>query len=83
MELSKKTTILLTPGQHAHLTRIAKERGVSLGELVRRACAAQFGIVSTEDRMAAVEELRTLELPVSDPDRMKRESVPEPKELRP
>ncbi len=49
MGLIKKTTILFSPALHAHLTETAKRRGMSLGELVRAACEAQYGIVSSED----------------------------------
>ena len=83
MELTKKTTILLPPDLHAHLTRTAEERGKSLGQLVREACESQYGHVSSEDRVRAVHELRRLSLPVGSPRKMKRESVPEPGDLLP
>ena len=81
MELSKKTTILLSPDLHEHLTRTARARRQSLGELVREACEAQYGRVSGEDRARAVDELRHLSLPVASPGKMKRESVPHPRDL--
>ena len=83
MELTKKTTILLSPDLHEHLTRTAKERNRSLGQLVREACEIQYGHVSTEDRVRAVQELRRLSLPVGSPRTMKRESVPKPQDLLP
>ena len=83
MELSKKTTILLTPELHARLTRLARQRGVSVGELVRTACERQYGLFSGEARVAAVRELADLQLPVGDPHEMKRESVPDARELLP
>lgn len=81
MELSKKTTILLPPELHARLTRKAERDGTSLGELVRRACRAEYGEASEEERLGALDELLALDLPVGEPDRMKRESVPAPEEL--
>lgn len=81
MELSKKTTILLSPDFHSHLARVAKKRGVSLGQLIREACEAHYGSVSAEDRLQAVRQLADLNLPVSDPQTMKRESVPDAEEL--
>jgi hypothetical protein len=81
MELSKKTTLLFPPDLHDHLSRLARQRGVSLGELVRRACEVQYGIVSRESRVAAVRDLEALALPVGDPDQMERESVPSPEDL--
>ena len=83
MELIKKTTILLSPDLHEHLTRTAKERNRSLGQLVREACEIQYGHVSAKDRVRAVQELRRLSLPVGSPRKMKRESVPKPDDLLP
>ena len=83
MELSKKTTILLTPDLHRQLTRLASLRGTSLGHLVRRACELQYGLSSTEERLAAVERLAALRLPVGTPEEMARESQPSPDELLP
>ena len=82
MELTKKTTILLSPALHEHLTRTARARRTSLGQLVREACECQYGAVSDEDRLRAVDELRRLSLPVGSPRTMKRESVPRPGDLR-
>ncbi len=81
MELSKKTTILFSPELHARLVRIARQRGTSLGELVRTACRRQYGIVSRKERLAAVRELAALYLPVGSPCDMKKESVPDPEDL--
>jgi hypothetical protein len=83
MELSKKTTILFPPDLHDRLVKLASERGVSLGCLVREACVAQYGHVSSEERLAAAEELSSLSLPVGEVHEMKRESVPEPEEPLP
>ena len=83
MELSKKTTILLSPDLYEHLTRTARARRTSLGQLVRDACEAQYGRVSGEDRAQAVDELGRLSLPVASPRRMKQESVPRRRDLRP
>jgi len=83
MELSKKTTILFTPEQHAHLVRTAQRRRTSIGDLIRKACEAQYGLQSDTDRLSAVAALADLDLPVSTPGRMKRESVPPPDSLMP
>ena len=83
MELSKKTTILLTPDLHARLTHLARQRRVSVGELIRSACERQYGLVSEELRSDAVRQLAALHLPVGDPQAMKRESVPAADELLP
>ena len=64
MELSKKTTLLFSPQLHRRLTALAAKRGVSLGELVREACEAQFGIGATPERIDAARALAALALPV-------------------
>ncbi|HEY6323154.1 MAG TPA: CopG family transcriptional regulator [Thermoanaerobaculia bacterium] len=83
MELSKKTTLLFSPDLHRQLTRLAHQRGESLGELVRQACEAQYGIISRESRVAAVRALEAMSLPVGDPEQIERESVPAPEDLLP
>lgn len=83
MELTKKTTILFPPDLHARLTRLADLKGTSLGELVRSACEKQYGLASTEERLAAVKALASLDLPVGTPEEMARESVPAPRDLTP
>jgi len=83
MELTKKTTILFPPDLHQHLTLLARERKVSVGQLIRAACRRQYGLSSTEDRLRAVRELCRLRLPVASVARMKRESVTDPAALMP
>lgn len=81
MELTKKTTILFPPDLHEHLTRQAEREGTSLGELVRRACRAEYGLTSEQERRRALDELLALELPVGAPRAMKHESVPAADEI--
>ncbi len=69
MELTKKTTILLTPETHKRLTQLAARRGQSLGELVREACLAQYGLVDIDTRVAAAASLSAMSLPVASPRR--------------
>jgi len=83
VELSKKTTILLSPDLHARLTALGEQEGLSLGELVRRACERQYGLVSPTERLAAVTALEEMALPVGDVATMKQESVPPPEDLLP
>jgi predicted DNA-binding protein len=83
MELSKKTTILFPPELHDHLVRLSQRMGISLGELVRRACEAKYGTTEARPRLEAVRELERLELPVASPEHMAEESVPHPDELLP
>lgn len=81
MELSKKTTILFPPDLHDRLERLAKERGTSMGQLVRQACRESYGLVSESERLEAVRSLAGLNLPVADPKQMKRESTVEARDL--
>lgn len=83
MELSKKTTILLSPELHRRLSRIAAREGVSLGALVREACVEHYGLASTASRTEAVAALAALRLPVASTRRMKQESQPDPHERLP
>lgn len=83
MELSKKTTILFSPDLHRRLTRLAARQGVSLGELVREACEARYGAADDPRRIEAARALAGLSLPVGTPERMKRESQPDPADLLP
>jgi len=83
MGLTKKTTILFPPDLHARLVHLARQRRTSLGELVRVACERQYGLASREERLAAVRDLASLNLPVGTPEEMARESVPTPEELLP
>ena len=64
MELSKKTTLLFSPQLHLRLSALAAKRRVSLGELVREACEAQFGIGGSPERIEAARALGSLALPI-------------------
>lgn len=81
--LTKKTTILLQPELHRRLTRLADQRGTSLGELLRSAAEEQYGLGGSEDRREAVRAMEALDLPVADPGAMKRESQPGPDDVLP
>ena len=71
-------TFLLSPDLHARLTALGEQEGVSLGELVRRACERQYGLVAPTERLAAVTALEEMALPVGDVASMKQESEPPP-----
>lgn len=81
--LTKKTTILLSPELHERLTRLAQQKGTSLGELVRKACKREYGGATAEEKLAAVRRLASFKLPVSAVRRMKNESVPDAGSLAP
>jgi len=83
MELSKKTTILFSPELHRRLTLLAEKRHVSLGELVREACEAHYGIAGSPERTEAVRALAAMRLPVGTPSSMKQESQPDSGDILP
>jgi hypothetical protein len=83
MDINKKTTILFTYELHEALSRLADSRGVSLGHLVREACVSQYGLKSRQDKLKAVKELATFNLPVAEPDELKKQLVPDPEDLLP
>ena len=74
--LTKKTTVLFSPDLYDRLAGLAEQRHSSVGELVRNACRAQYFLASNAERLAAVDALASLSLPVGTPEEMKRESVP-------
>lgn len=76
MELSRKTTILLSPALHDRLVQLARRRGVSMGQLIRQAVESQYGWVDADERLEAVRALGALALPVGSPAAMKAESDP-------
>lgn len=80
MELSKKTTILLSPRLYKMLKGESNSRGLSIGELIRSACEKQYGLSSESEALEAAERLSALNLPVGTPAAMKQESVPGPEE---
>ncbi len=75
MELSKKTTILLSSDMHGKLVRLARQRHTSIGSLVREAVAERYGLEDEESRLSAVEDLAGLGLPVGSVEEMIAESV--------
>ncbi len=77
MELSKKTTILFPPDLYDQLASLAAQRQSSVGELVREACRSQYSFSSRAERMALIEQMAALSLPVGTPEEMERESVSE------
>jgi hypothetical protein len=81
MRLTHKTTVLLSEGLHRQLSQLAQERGQSLGELVRQACERQYGMADTDARLAAVEAIEAMRLPVGPIEQMIAESVADPQDL--
>ena len=81
MALPHKITILLSGALHRQLAQLARERGQSIGELVRHAFERQYGMTDRRARLAAVEALEAMQLPVGPVEEMIAESVAEPQDL--
>ncbi|ADB54146.1 hypothetical protein Cwoe_5745 [Conexibacter woesei DSM 14684] len=58
--LNERLQILVTPLQRQRLEREARERGVSVGSLVREAIDARFGGYSVEERLEVLERFRRM-----------------------
>lgn len=81
MELSVKTTILLSKRLYGMLKGLSTAKKQSIGELIRSACEKQYGLFPENEVNEAVEQLAAMSLPVDEPAKMKLQSVPEPREL--
>ena len=64
-ELTKKTTILFAPKVYRQLERLAKQRGTSVGHLVRQAAIQCYLLPDRRTRLEAVAALATMQLPVA------------------
>ena len=83
MELSKKTTILLSPRLYSLLKSLSESTNRSIGDLIRSACEKQYGLHPEDEALEAADRLAAYHLPVGTPASMKRESVASPEELIP
>lgn len=69
----KKTTLLFEEDVYNKLKEKAKREKVSIGELVREAVATFYGIKAKEDKLKALKNLKSLDLPASDPEKIEKE----------
>ncbi|MGH7910714.1 MAG: hypothetical protein ACREQM_13375 [Candidatus Dormibacteraceae bacterium] len=58
--ISERLQVLLTPEQRRRLDREAREQARSVASLVREAIDARFNEPTREDRIAAVEEIKSM-----------------------
>jgi predicted kinase len=70
--LTERTQVLLTPDQRSRLERMARQRGVSVGAVIREAIESYTGPRS-RSRTEALTALVALEAPVDDWEQMKAE----------
>ena len=75
MALSARVQVLFDPAQVARLQAIAESEGRSVGALIREAVERTYLDRDRAERLAAVDEMARLRLPVADWEQMERESV--------
>lgn len=75
MRLSARVQVLFEPGQVARLQAIAEREGRSVGALIREAVERTYLDRDRAERVAAVDQMARLSLPVGDWEEMERESV--------
>jgi predicted DNA-binding ribbon-helix-helix protein len=72
MSKSRRAQVLFEPEAYERLEDIAKRRGVSVGELIRRAVQDAF-LCTPDARRRAFESLCSMEIEVGDWEDMERE----------
>lgn len=72
MAHTRRVQLLMEPEEYDGLARIADSRGVSVAEVIRSAIRSTCS-PSKADRIAAVERIAAIGLPVDDWSRMKAE----------
>jgi predicted DNA-binding ribbon-helix-helix protein len=70
-----KTEVTLDAAKYERLERIARERSASVDDLIREAVDVHFGLATRAERLAALEALAGLELPVGSWEEMEAEIV--------
>lgn len=71
----KKTTLLFEEDVYAKLKEKARRENVSIGGLVREAVATYYGIKNKEDKLEALNRLKSLNLPAVGYESMEKEII--------
>ena len=64
----KKATLLFEEDIYEKLREKSLIDNVSIGELVREAVSVYYGIKNTEDKLEALNKLKSMKLPVGSPE---------------
>ena len=75
MALSARVQVLFDPAHVARLQAIAESQGCSVGALIREAVERTYLDRDRAERVAAVDQMARLSLPVADWEQMERQSV--------
>ena len=73
--LTKKTTILFSPDLYRQLSALAEASKTSVAHLIRQAVVQQYLLADRHKRVAAVEALGKMRLPVADWQTMEQETI--------
>ncbi len=71
----KKTTLLFEEDVYVKLKEKARRENVSIGGLVREAVATYYGIKNKEDKLEALNRLKSLNLPAVGYESMEKEII--------
>src|SRR5688572_25050986 len=69
----QRVQVLLLPDQYRALREQAVRRRVSMGAVIREAVAKELNLLTVEEKLAIVDELGAMNLPVADWHQMKKE----------
>lgn len=69
----KKATLLFDEDVYEKLREKSGIDNVSIGELVREAVAVYYGIKSKEEKLIALNKLKSMNLPVTSPENIEKE----------
>jgi hypothetical protein len=75
MALTSRVQVLFEPSQLHRLQALAEAEGRSVGALIRAAVERTYLEGNRADRLAAVERMAAMSLPVADWEQMEREST--------
>ncbi len=64
MPPTKRAQILMKTGEYSQLKKIAREKKVSVGELIRRAVRERYLLEPPVDRRKIVEDICSMNLPI-------------------
>ena len=69
---SERLQILFTPEQRKRLEEEARRRGASVGSLVREAVDGRYGVPTREERLRALDEIRSMQGTFMTPEELNR-----------
>lgn len=74
MKLTKRSQVLLEEEQYKKLEKLAKQKKVSVGALIRAAIEKVYHL-GKKDRIQAVQKIAAMDLPVDDWEKIEKEII--------